>query len=90
MTVINIKEYRNRDTIEVLETLLQMAKRGRVMGLMLAVQKTDNEHIINITGSYSRNTMAALAASARLTYLANSTAVLPFDATATDTFIGQL
>lgn len=86
--IISITEYRNRDVIEVLESVLAMAKRGRAPGLMLAVQKDDNEHIINITGTYRHNTMAALAASARLTYLINSSAVLPFNATATDTFTG--
>lgn len=71
MTVIRITEYRNRDTINVLEDLLARAKRGEVLGLCYAFKRNAGHHGIGLTGEYIDDPTDVLAVASRIDFEVN-------------------
>lgn len=73
MNVVRIDRFRTRDTVEVLEALLNKARRGEVVGLAVCYRGRKGPERSVITGSYATNTDAGAAAALRLSVkLANA------------------
>lgn len=70
-TVTSIFDYGNRELIETLVDLLQMARNGEVVGLIFAAQLHSRKDLLGAAGSYLDDMTTALGASARLMHLAN-------------------
>jgi len=51
-TVTSIVEYRNREIIEALESLLRKARSGEVSGMAYAVKISTKKHGMGIAGDY--------------------------------------
>jgi hypothetical protein len=66
MNVVRLDQFRNRDTIEVLEALLRKAQLGQLRGIALCYRERDGSEEAVITGSYAASTDAAAAAALRL------------------------
>ena len=66
MTVTYLHEYKNRNTVEVLERLLERAKRGQIDGLVFCVQRGPRNHSMGVTGSYFSDPVTALIPCGRL------------------------
>jgi hypothetical protein len=71
MTVIRITEYRDRDTINVLEDLLKRAKRGEVRGICFAIKTDIGHHGIGLTGEYITDPTDVLAVVSRIDFEVN-------------------
>jgi hypothetical protein len=50
--VVRITEYQNRDTIEVCQEIIELAKIGEVTGMIFALREGDKVHGIGATGTY--------------------------------------
>ena len=66
MTVTNLREYKNRDTVELLEKLLEQAKRGDIDGMVFCVQRGPRRHSMGVTGSYFSDPVTAIVPCARM------------------------
>jgi hypothetical protein len=71
MTVIRITEYRDRDTINVLEDLLERAKRGEIRGMCFAIKTDVAHHGIGLTGEYIEDPTDVLAVVSRIEFEVN-------------------
>lgn len=66
VTVTKITEYRTRDTVKALEELLEMAKAGKLTGLVFACKYGPWDHGIGVVGDYYKDPIPALAIAGRL------------------------
>jgi len=64
--VTRIAEWKHKDTIEALEYLLAMAKRGEITGFIYGVRVGDWHHGIGVTGHYRDDPIAGLGATGRI------------------------
>lgn len=64
--VIPIKQRANQETVEALEEMLQMAKRGEVTGMIFAIQFPSKKYTIGSSGFYREDPLAALGVVGRL------------------------
>lgn len=63
MHVVKMSEFRNRDVLEELETLVELArKKGRVEGLTYVIALDDGQHLAGMAGEYKRHPEKALQA----------------------------
>lgn len=72
--VITIKEYRNQDTVDTLEKLLEMARSGKVTGLIYTVRLDDWNHGVGVTGYYREDPISGLGAVGRVFDVLNQAA----------------
>ncbi len=71
MAVTSIVEYRNKETVAVLEELLDQARRGEITGFAFACKIGAQNHGIGLTGDYREDPIAALAVTARIAHVLN-------------------
>jgi hypothetical protein len=50
--VVRLIEYKNKDTIEVCQEIIALAKAGEVSGMIFALREGDKVHGIGLTGAY--------------------------------------
>lgn len=62
MQVVKLSKYRNRDVVEDLRNLLELAEKGRVEGLTYVIALDDGEHLAGMAGEYKRHPEKALQA----------------------------
>lgn len=60
--VLRLVEKTNKETIEVLEWVLQEAKAGRINGLRIGYQTHDGREFTAFTGTYEDRTKVVLSA----------------------------
>lgn len=65
-SVVSISEYRNRETIETLENLLQKAKDGDIQGIIYAVKMEHGPQTVGFAGHYAHAPVSGLTAAARV------------------------
>lgn len=70
--VTHIEEFRNKETIGVLEELLELAKAGQITGFVFACKYNSKRHGIGLTGDYRKDPIEALAISARIIHVLNT------------------
>lgn len=66
MHVVRLAEYRNRELVEVIRGLLQMAEDGDAQGLAFVVKMGRGDHRPGIAGDYKRFPDEALPATLRM------------------------
>lgn len=71
MNITKIAEYKNRNTVAVLEELLQQAKHGDITGFAFACKLGETLHGIGLTGDYRADPIQGLSITARLQHLLN-------------------
>jgi hypothetical protein len=71
MAVTSIVEYRNKETVAVLEELLDQARRGEITGLAFACKVGDKNHGIGLTGDYRDDPISTLAVVSRIAHVLN-------------------
>ncbi len=64
--VIRIVEYKSRETVEALETMLEMARAGEISGMVFALRLGDWNHGVGVTGEYEKDPIAAASVAARI------------------------
>ena len=64
--VIRLKTRANEETIEALEEMLQMAKRGEVTGMIFAIQLPGQKYTIGSSAFYREHPLTALGVVGRL------------------------
>lgn len=72
MSVTSIIEFRNKETISVLEELLAQARAGDISGFAFACKYGGNRHGIGLTGDYRKDPIEALAVTARIAHVLNT------------------
>jgi hypothetical protein len=81
MSVTQISDYANRDTIHALRSLLDQAMDGRLTGLLFCVKRSNSICSMGLTGTFKTDPARALEAAARLQHrlnlLADKTEVTP-------------
>jgi hypothetical protein len=60
--VVQLKEYQNRELVETLEDILELARAGRIKGHCFVVKLDDDDHRAGYTGDYKRTPAEALRA----------------------------
>lgn len=68
MSVTRITEFRSRETVAVLEHLLERAKRGELIGIAMCALPTHGPEEITFTDLYRRNPAAASNACMRVSW----------------------
>lgn len=71
MAVTSIIEYRNKETVAVLEQLLEQARKGEISGFAFACKLGGKDHGIGITGDYRADPIATLAIAGRISHVLN-------------------
>jgi len=71
MSITEILEYKNRNTIEALTDILHRAHLGRINGLVFIYKSGPKRHRVGITGDYWEDPAQALGAAVRLSYRLN-------------------
>lgn len=71
MSVTNLREYRSRETVKLLTTLLAQAQDGKIDGLVFCVNLSTGRHAMGLSGSYLEDPVTALAVSSRLQHRLN-------------------
>lgn len=66
MQVVRLAEYRNRELVEVIKGLLQMAEDGDAQGLVFVVKIGRGNHRPGVAGDYRRFPDEALPATLRM------------------------
>jgi hypothetical protein len=73
VAVVQLVEYRSRETAQVLQALADKARRGEVVAVALCYRTSDQEEHVALTGAYkaspSRGVNAAMRLSWRLTQI---------------------
>lgn len=62
MSVVSLVKYKNRDAIELLESLLVLANHDEARDFMIAFRAPDGSTRVGLTGVYSVDSEAALKA----------------------------
>jgi hypothetical protein len=65
VAVVSLAEYRNRDTLAVLRSLIDRAARGELFGLVVCALRPGHEDIY-FTGMYGADPARAVNAAARI------------------------
>lgn len=66
MNVVSLARFASRDSIAVLEALLEKAARGEIIGLAVCFEDRQGREECALTGSFSRTPDRAAAAALRL------------------------
>lgn len=66
MTVVNLSEFKNRQTILVMEHLLARAKRGEVSGFLFSIQIGEKQHSMGVCGGYLDDPTTGVAVASRM------------------------
>lgn len=71
MSVTHLREYRSRETVELLSKLLEQAKAGDIKGLLFVVKLGTGRHAMGLSGSYRDDPSTGIAASSRMQHRLN-------------------
>jgi hypothetical protein len=66
MVVVDMREYRSRETVAVLTYLLDRARKGELDGVSLSARFPDGREEIAFTGSYRTRPERSLASAVRV------------------------
>lgn len=66
--VKSLAEHRCRETVKVLEHLLELGRRGEIVGMAVSVATADGQEEIVFTDSYRRNPSKAVGAAMRMSW----------------------
>lgn len=69
--VTRLSEYRNRETIGILEQLLEQAKQGAILGILFCVRIEHKHHAMGVAGCYHADPAQAVTACSRMTHRLN-------------------
>lgn len=72
MSVTRIEEFKNRETIETLEELLDQAKKGQIHGFLFCARQGEKSHLMGLSGDYRDDAILAVAVAARMIYRLNT------------------
>lgn len=62
MNIVSLVERRNRELVEVLRELLQLAEEGRIFGHAFVIKMGQDDHRAGVSGDYKRHPTEAMAA----------------------------
>lgn len=71
MTVTRLSEYKNKETVGVLEQLLAQARNGDISGLLFCVRLSSNHHAMGISGIYHADPTQAVTGCGRMKHRLN-------------------
>lgn len=71
MQVTRIEEYKSRETIKLLEELLERARLGEILGLVFCVRLGVKAHAMGVSGHYLEDPVMAIAVTARMNHRLN-------------------
>lgn len=53
--IINLGDFRGRDTIEVCKSIIERVRSGKCTGMIFVLREADDTHIAGATGEYKKN-----------------------------------
>jgi hypothetical protein len=59
MSIVSLREYRQKSTVQLLEYLLDQARHERIDGIVFCIQIDHHRHAMGSTGAYAKHPLQA-------------------------------